>query len=102
MLFLKESLIQLLFVMLGKKKRLTTLPVEIKNGDDKYVGTKVKAVKGAYSNEAYENDGLNFNNLTITKTKRVNLGKGCENTLMFQFENQKVDHWFPAKHFKKI
>jgi hypothetical protein len=78
----------------NKNKKLTD--------NEKYVGVVVTSKRKAYQCDAYANEGIDFSKAIIAKTNRKNFGKGCENELVFQFENQVNDFWYPAKHFKKV
>lgn len=79
----------------------TVKKVTKQNKDEIYLNQTVWARRGAYTQDCFKDDGLDFTNLTISKTKRCNLGKGCENELMFQFVGQAdLNHWYPAKHFE--
>jgi len=64
--------------------------------EEKYLGKKRKPL-----HKGYWKDGIKPHPLTIDGVKYVNLGKGCEKTLMFHFDNEPPSRWEIAEHFKK-
>ena len=67
-----------------------------------YIGKKAVAVNWEHVRNTLTNAGFDNTDtkeaLTITNAKYFNLGKGCENTIMFQFND--VPIWFIGAHFK--